>query len=766
MSSNNINIIIDNQNEQNIPIQLIGPSGPIDIIGNIQSIGANGPNSNISGNVNGNVDGNISNVAIQSNNNSNEETYIDNQDDLLHIFYNALNNDNLEEAINIALIFPYEHEGIMRAIITKKNLEYVQLFIGLGYKIPLWMDSYDTISYVIMHCCDLLPVIIEHLDYENDYTLEGRNKNIMKICKELGDHIDIFNILLKYSHELNYKDEANNTFLIWAAAKGNLRIVQKLVELNVELNSTTTENLNALDYAFVRKNFDVAEYLLGLGCKLTINENTLRFADTNYDQEFILKCIDRQELTSHDVRHIFERELSVVQEKIITLNKYPNVIFQIVNLDNRDKLLEMLADINYDFNALDENKNNILAYILKSPHQVVEQLYSIKPYLDKIDINHQNEDGNTALMMFINFEYLHREMYTQEVLRHIKFDIFIRNKEGYTIIDKLIMKDEIQDVCEILFENNFRLIDYIKSVKSEVFIELIKNSKIFEYVSIEPSLDIRKYLDKNIKDINLLCELGLLKNQLTQKDIIEYYNNLDMMKLDKCPLLLKTIFEIQDNLSLIDMNIKLFELILFKKAYLLEMFDYKKVIKDYYKYTNYTVLTFLVNNCANETATILILKKIFTQYEIIEQNKLQNVFSKLIDIKANKMINFLLELNCEITLEQKQKIIENLNLEKYSETALKIIFTNITDNKLLLKFLLNDNKYEKLILDTATKKELHDNCIICYGKESDREFYYQCEHKHNYHFDCLIPYLKKHKMIDMTCFFCKGNMNFGNIYKN
>ncbi len=130
------------------------------------------------------------------------------------------------------------------------------------------------------------------------------------------------------------------------------------------------------------------------------------------------------------------------------------------------------------------------------------------------------------------------------------------------------------------------------------------------------------------------------------------------------------------------------------------------------------------------------------------------------------MINYLLEIDCEITLDQKKKILEKEDLDKFSETSLKNLFTNITDNKLLLKLLLNNNKYEKLILNTATQKELTDNCIICYGKESDREYYYQCEHHHNYHFDCLIPYLKKHKMIDMSCFFCTGVVNFNNIYKN
>jgi hypothetical protein len=189
-------------------------------------------------------------------------------------------------------------------------------------------------------------------------------------------------------------------------------------------------------------------------------------------------------------------------------------------------------------------------------------------------------------------------------------------------------------------------------------------------------------------------------------------------------------------------------------------------MKDYYKNTNQTVLSFLTDNCLNEIATILIIRRIFTKEELIEEHKIQNVFDTLINNKTTKLINYLLEQGCEITLEQKKNIIEHQDLEKYSKTSLKIIFNNITDNKLLLKFLLNDNKYEKLILDTATHKELHDNCIICYGKESDRSYYYQCEHSHNYHFDCLIPYLKKHKMIDMSCFFCKGNVCFANIFKH
>jgi ankyrin repeat protein len=730
----------------------LGTVIPINSIGNITT----GPIGSSDNDNFGNVSPNGPNQSIQSNV---SDGIVENSDELLELFHNAVNNENLEEAINLATFFPYDHEGILRAVIQKKNTEWIELFVGLGYVIPTYIFNYTVVHYLLMSNMNAVPFIVDNMKYEQAFTLEGRNVNLLKACKEPNISLNIVETLMKYSYYLDYTDEAGNTYLIWAAARGNFEVVKKFIELNIDTRKKTTEHYSAIDYAFIGKHFEICDYLLDKGCEMNLEKIIQHHSDGAYEEEYLIKIIDKQGVTEDLITIIFNGDNKNFQKYIIT--KYPNdIIFKIINSVHRDEFLKNLADQGYDFNTVNENGDNIIGYIFSSNYQLNEQFNSILPYLDKIDVNHKNKQGNSPLFNLKNdFNEILEKCNTIP-----QFDFFIKNTKEMTFLDELLIDNYTEIVIEILSEKNIKLIEYLHKVNTPTIIAILKNNhEIFDLVLCDTLFDMRKYLDKNINDLNIILELGLLKRQFNKEDIQKYSENINYKTLVQKSTLLSIVFELDINIS---DKIKLFEFILFRKATLLDLINYKSIIEEYYNYTGKTILTYLANECSNEQGTLLIIKHIFSKEVLIEQNKKQNVFDKFIVKNKPVIINYLIENDCDLSDEQRKVIIEELDVKFFSEITLKKIFTNITDNTVLLKLLLTNSKYEKLILDTATQKEQTDNCIICYGKEADRPYYYQCEHNHNYHFDCLIPYLKKHKMTNMICFYCKGDVCFNNIFKN
>jgi hypothetical protein len=370
--------------------------------------------------------------------------------------------------------------------------------------------------------------------------------------------------------------------------------------------------------------------------------------------------------------------------------------------------------------------------------------------MNRKNINYKNKEGFTPLMSLLNLPINNLDNILDDIIENNILDHNIKDNIGLNIIDHLIVNGYFYHAMDILSANNIKIMEYLSKINKNIMVDLIgSNSEIYDMILMNDKINMRDYLEYVTNDV---LELGLIKKQIDPKELSKY--KINYKNISKNKILLKEVLHTN--------SIELIENIILKNNHLLDYINLD-VIEMYYKKNNRSILEYIIDNCNDQKQIINILKKILSREKIC--NDLTNeIWSKLVENEYDVLITYLIKIGMKPT--NSEEIIEKIDLHLFDEKTLNVIFCNIRDNKLLLKYLLKDSKFENIILGYAKQSELTDNCIICYGKESDRQYYYKCEHAHNYHFDCLIPYLKKHNMIDMKCFFCKGNMCFNEIYKN
>jgi ankyrin repeat protein len=701
------------------------------------------------------IEGNISNDIIYEDQNDR----LDTEEALLNNFIKGLNNNELENMVEAATFFSYDDEIIMKEIIKKDNVEYIQLFVGLGYKIPKNIEENDVINYILTNKTPRnIKYIIDNIEY-NSFNANNRNKNLLLACKL--DIEEIINKLLEFDYDLGYTDNMNNTYFIWCCAKGNLNLVKKFIELGIDINIKTCQGYCGIQYAIIYNKPNIVEYLFN-----NINNDIIKFIEIynnikidllqDNNQDIFINIIKTKELKENEIKECImcydKKILEYIIEKYYNYSFENPLIYYILNCPLFDYSVGLLEEKKYDFENVKIRDMSLFGYIFSYKYNLSEQYYRLKKYINKENMNHRNIDGYIPLISLLNLSMDNIEDIIDEIIETNVIDYKIYDNEGLTCIDHLIINGYYDKSINILSANNIKIMEYLKNIDKGVLVNLIEyNYEIYDLILMDDSINIRDYLEYPRNDI---LELGLIKNQINPYELINY--DIDFNNISSNKILLKAVLQIN--------RVDLIENIILKLNHLLEYVNLD-IIEIYNKKNNKSILEFMIKNCYNQKQIIYILKKIYNK-EKLNEHISEKIWSKIIKKKYDLLIIYLIKM--DIKPNNMDEIIEkiDLNTSLFDENILEIIFNNIKDNKLLLKYLFKNSKIENIILKSAKSHELTDNCIICYGKDIERHYYYKCEHDHNYHFDCLIPYLKKHNMIDMKCFFCKGNVCFSKIYKN
>ena len=186
----------------------------------------------------------------------------------------------------------------------------------------------------------------------------------------------------------------------------------------------------------------------------------------------------------------------------------PSLSFEVIKTNDREVILKIISNSNFDFNIVDDLGNNILMCLLKNKHYDL-----VLKYIDRVDINHQNNDGDTIMHMLAGINYVNVREIIEYVLCNKEIDLNLTNNNGETILDKSINNKYLYTTIKILENDKFDLIDiysfkklydtYIKSDdygaysklnNLETIINSIENKKLI------PKMRKLVYLIENNKD--------------------------------------------------------------------------------------------------------------------------------------------------------------------------------------------------------------------------------------------------------------------------
>lgn len=191
----------------------------------------------------------------------------------------------------------------------------------------------------------------------------------------------------------------------------------------------------------------------------------------------------------------------------------PSLIFSLIKESDTEVIESVINKSDYDFNIVDKNNNNVLMALLKNKNYDL-----VLKYIDKIDINHQNSDGDTIMHMLVTIDYSLVKEIIECILNKNEFIPNIKNNLGETILDKSINNNYLYTTIKILGDERFNSID-IYSFKNlyETYIKSNNYGKYSKLSNLETILD-------NLENKKLLPRMKRLVNLI--------YKNLDSIKDD------------------------------------------------------------------------------------------------------------------------------------------------------------------------------------------------------------------------------------------
>lgn len=198
----------------------------------------------------------------------------------------------------------------------------------------------------------------------------------------------------------------------------------------------------------------------------------------------------------------------------------PSLIFSLIKENDIEVVNKIISKEGFDFNIEDSDGNNVIMYLLKN-----KQYDLVLKYISKVDINHQNNDGDTLAHILVGINYVNVKEIIEYVLNNKEFIPNIKNKLGETILDKSIKNNYLYTSIKILEDERFNSID-VYSFKHlyEAYIKSSNYGKYSKLYNLEIILD-------NLEDKKLLPRMENLLN-LIKKNKENIKNDFNVSKTD------------------------------------------------------------------------------------------------------------------------------------------------------------------------------------------------------------------------------------------
>lgn len=187
----------------------------------------------------------------------------------------------------------------------------------------------------------------------------------------------------------------------------------------------------------------------------------------------------------------------------------PSCLFSLIKENYREVYEKVIDKENYDFNLLDDNGNNVLMRLLKNKDYDLVLKYIDN---DNIDINHQNNDGDTFAHLLVTVNYVEVKEIIERLLHRSDFMPNIKNNNNETILDKSINNHYIYTTAKILSDKRFNNIG-LYSFKN-LYETYIKSNNYGFY----SKLNNYTLIFNNLKKKNLMPTMSKLMNILKKKE--------------------------------------------------------------------------------------------------------------------------------------------------------------------------------------------------------------------------------------------------------
>ena len=199
----------------------------------------------------------------------------------------------------------------------------------------------------------------------------------------------------------------------------------------------------------------------------------------------------------------------------------PSLIFSLIKEEDMEVVNKIISKDGFDFNIEDLEGNNVIMYLLKN-----KQYDLVLKYIDKVNINHQNKDGDTIAHLLVSINYVNVKEIIEYVLNSKEFIPNIKNKHGETILDKSISNNYLYTTIKILENKRFNSID-IYSFKNlyETYIKSSNYGKYSKLSNLEIILD-------NLENKRLMPRMEKLIN-LIQKNIDTIKDDFNLSKTEQ-----------------------------------------------------------------------------------------------------------------------------------------------------------------------------------------------------------------------------------------
>ena len=223
-----------------------------------------------------------------------------------------------------------------------------------------------------------------------------------------------------------------------------------------------------------------------------------------------------------------------IEQAIDSCDSDPSLIFELIKEGDKFVIAKILELGEIDFNLTDNLGNNVIMSLLKHKYYELVNLY-----IDKVNINHQNNDGDTIMHMLASINYINVREIIDYILKNKDLDLNLKNNLGETILDKSIKSNYLYTTIKILEQENFNSIDiysfkklydtYIKSSNYgtysklsnlEIILDSMENKKLI------PKVRKLLYLIENnknsIEDEFLKMKTGMIDNIINRviKEVI------------------------------------------------------------------------------------------------------------------------------------------------------------------------------------------------------------------------------------------------------
>jgi len=390
--------------------------------------------------------------------------------------------------------------------------------------------------------------IINKID-DIDLNIRDEYHNYLIQYGVIYNNFQIVTEILKKKIRLDIKDSDGRTILYFPIKFNYIDILNELLNYDenvVGLSIIEAKDLNKytpLHYSIIFNNFDAFKLLINKGASLEsidkFGNNSLGVAIDYERINFINYLLKMQVNVNHInsngetpiVKALFMKKLSVVN----ILLEIPNLNFNIY--ENENKISPLIIACNFGL-------NEIITRIINK----------------KIDFDHQDYDGNTAL----HYSVIEKNWYIIDLLiektntnlfnlygktvLHIIFDDFKMeeyNDNKINIIKKIISKSNINIQDQ---NGNTVLFLIVKNNMFDIFQNELENKKLDLFIRNKDDNYIYEFLDKKFLDVVSKSYYNLLKQNKEWKNDWENECKINIKNKNDCLITIKK-FIIENNKS-------------------------------------------------------------------------------------------------------------------------------------------------------------------------------------------------------------------------